>query len=93
MSNQIGDLTSEEAAALADIWAGNQAPSALSLEVRQQLANMYSGVAAQNQPGFAQAVFNQARADYLLGLGPNPGPSVNQFAERMNLLIYLGRQP
>jgi RHS repeat-associated protein len=87
---RIGDLTRQEQATLAEIWNGNQPPEALPLEVRQQLANMYSGVANRNAPGFAQSAFNQARADYLLGRGPNPGPDVNAFAKQMGIPIFRG---
>ena len=87
---RIGDLTREEAATLADIWKGTQPTAALPLDVRQQLANLYSGVASQNAPGFAQSAFNQARADFLLGQGPNPGPSVVEFSQRMGIPVYRG---
>ncbi len=59
--------------------------SQLPLRTREQLAELYSGVARRNLAGSAQAAFNQARADYLLGRGPNPGRSVNEFAERFGL--------
>jgi hypothetical protein len=85
---RIGDLTAQEQAALARIWEG-EAVSTLPSSVREQLAAMYRGVARapQNAPGSAQAAFNEARAAYLLGEGPNPGPSVNAFAERMGIPI------
>ena len=82
--DRIGDLTTTEANALKKIWGGFPR-SSLSLRTREQLANLYSGVANRNVPGTAQAAFNQARANYLLGGGPNPGTSVNDFAERMGL--------
>ena len=81
---RIGDLTKDEAAALRRIWDGD-ARSQLPLQTREQLAQLYSSVAKSNPVGSAQSAFNQARADYLLGRGPNPGKDVNGFAERMGL--------
>jgi hypothetical protein len=85
---RIGDLTRQEADALARVWRGQQPLSTLPLWLRQQLGNLYSGVAAQNAPGFAQRAFNEARARYLLGQGPNPGPSVVDFAQRMGIPVH-----
>ena len=67
---------------------GEKSISELPKAVRQRLAGLYSRVAAENSPGSAQAAFNQARANYLLGKGPNPGESVVQFAERTGLPIF-----
>ncbi len=89
---RIGDLTRQEAATLAEVWRGTQPVTALPLEVRQQLARLYSGVASENVPGFAQAAFNEARARYLLGQGPNPGPSVVEFAQRMGIPVHRAGQ-
>jgi hypothetical protein len=65
---------------LRQVWRGEQPVTALPETVRQQLAGLYSQVSAQNPSGFAQSEFNAARANYLLGNGPNPGPNVNDFA-------------
>jgi len=54
----------------------------------EQLAEMYSQVASKNVPGTAQEAFNQARANYFLGKGPNPGRSVNAFANLYNLVKF-----
>lgn len=78
---KIGDLAQAERKILQNIWEGGNR-SQLPLRTREQLAELYSGVAKSNPAGSAQSAFNQARADYLLGRGPNPGRSVNEFAER-----------
>jgi hypothetical protein len=85
--SRIGDLTGIEKKALQNLWEG--APrSSLPLSTRQQLAEYFSNVARKNPAGSAQSFFNQARADYLLGRGPNPGKSVNEFAKRMGLQVF-----
>jgi hypothetical protein len=81
----IGELTAEHRATLQAIWRGEQPLTALPESVRQQLAGLYSRVASENPAGFAQAAFNEARAKFLLGQGPNPGPSVNDCATRMGI--------
>jgi RHS repeat-associated protein len=85
--SKIGDLTKEEAAALKNIWKGGPR-SQLPLRTREQLAEHYSGIAKRNPRDYAQSAFNQARADYLLGKGPNPGGSVNDFSERTGIPIF-----
>mgnify|MGYP002624665295 CR=1 FL=1 len=87
--NKIGDLTPAEKDILKGIWDGGHR-SRLPLKTRQQLADYFSGVAGKNPAGSAQAAFNQARADYLLGRGPNPGRSVNAFAERFGIPKFRG---
>ena len=57
------------------------------ISVREQCAGLYSRVASQNPAGFAQSAFNEARANFLLGRGPNPGPSVVEFAKRHGIPI------
>jgi len=86
---KIGDLSGAEKDILKGIWDGGHR-SRLPLKTRQQLADYYSGVAAKNPAGSAQAAFNQARADYLLGYGPNPGRSVNAFAELFGIPKFRG---
>ena len=88
--NKIGDLTPAEKDILKGIWDGGHR-SRLPLNTRQQLADYFSGVASKNPAGSAQAAFNQARADYLLGRGPNPGRSVNPFAERFGIPKFRGK--
>ena len=83
----IGELPRPQQQTLKSIWNGDQPVSALPQDVRHQLADLYSGVAKSNPAGTAQSVFNQARADYLLGKGPNPGRSVVDFAKRHNLPV------
>ena len=80
----IGDLTVQEKAALDRIWTGGPR-SALPLETREALAAHYRRVAASpaNPPGYAQSAFQEARARYLLGEGPNPGST------RLSLLSFL----
>jgi hypothetical protein len=85
---KIGDLTKQEAAALARVWRAEQPLSTLPLRLREQLAGIYSQVARANPAGYAQSAFNEARAAYLLGRGPNPGHSVNLFAERTGLPMF-----
>ncbi|MGH7135391.1 MAG: hypothetical protein ACREHD_06595, partial [Pirellulales bacterium] len=84
----IGELSAEHQAILRNVWRGEQSISAIPQTIRQQLAALYSRVAAQNPAGSAQAAFNQARANYLLGKGPNPGPSVVEFSRRTGIPIY-----
>jgi RHS repeat-associated protein len=84
----ISELPVAQRAVLETIWTGEQPITALPLATRQQLAGLYSRVASENPAGFAQAAFNQARADYLLGRGPNPGPSVVEFAQRMGIPVF-----
>jgi hypothetical protein len=84
----IGELAAEHQATLKGIWRGEQPLKALPESVRQQLAGLYSRVASENPAGFAQAAFNEARAKFLLGQGPNPGPSVNEFARRMGIPVF-----
>ena len=85
---QIGDLTPAERKVLAEIWRGTLPPAALDDDVRRQLADLYLQAAAQMPPDSAQAVFNEARASYRMGQGPNPGPSVVDFARRNHLKIH-----
>jgi|GEM_PF-1303469 len=84
----IGELAAEHQATLKGVWRGEQPLTALPESVRQQLAGLYSRVASENPAGFAQAAFNEARAKFLLGQGPNPGPSVNEFARRMGIPVF-----
>jgi hypothetical protein len=84
----IGELAAEHQATLTAVWRGEQPLTALPESVRQQLARLYSRVASENPAGFAQAAFNEARAKFLLGQGPNPGPSVNEFAKRMGIPVF-----
>jgi len=84
----IGELAAEHQATLKAVWRGEQPLTALPESVRQLLAGLYYRVASENPAGFAQAAFNEARAKFLLGQGPNPGPSVNEFAKLMNIPVF-----
>jgi hypothetical protein len=86
--SNIGELAAEQQETLKGLWRGHQPLSALPESVRQQLAGLYFRVASENAAGFAQASFNEARAKFLLGQGPNPGPSVNEFAKRMGIPVF-----
>lgn len=85
---QISELSPAEKALLDSIWRGEQPITALPLTTRQGLAGLYYRVGSETPAGCAQTAFNQARADYLLGLGPNPGPSVTEFARQMDLPMF-----
>jgi uncharacterized protein RhaS with RHS repeats len=76
---KIGEFSPFVQETVRRIWNGELTANALPSIERQQLANMYSEVAASNPAGSAQAAFNQARADYLLGRGLNPGPSASAY--------------
>ena len=82
--NKIGDLSGAEKDILKGIWDGGHR-SRLPLQTRQHLADYFSRVAGKNPAGSGRKAFNQARADYLLGRGANPGRSVNAFAERFGI--------
>jgi RHS repeat-associated protein len=86
---QIGELTSQEKAALDRMWRSGPR-SALPLETREALAAYYRGIGMSpaNPPGYAQRAFQEARARYLLGEGINPGPNVNEFSRRTGIPIY-----
>ncbi len=76
---RIGDFPQWVRDLLPEIWKGETPVDALPMNYRQQLADMYSDVAGK-YPDSPQGALNQARADYLLGTGPNPGPNVSPFA-------------
>ena len=84
----IAQLSSAHRDILAEIWKGTKPVSTLPARVRQQLADLYLSVAARNPVGSAQAVFNRARARYLLGRGPNPGSSATEFAKRHGIPVH-----
>ena len=85
---KIGDFTQAQRDTLKGVWDGTTPRAALPLSVKERLAELYSDIAKKNPPGSAQSLFNQARADFLLGYGPNPGRSVTEFAERMGLDVF-----
>jgi hypothetical protein len=85
---KIGDFTQAQRDTLKGMWDGTTPRAALPLSVKERLAELYSDIAKKNPPGSAQSLFNQARADFLLGYGPNPGRSVTEFAERMGLDVF-----
>jgi hypothetical protein len=77
----VGEVLSPaERALLARVWKEQARPTALAAGVRRQLADLYRAVGDRCPQGSAQHLFQYARAAYLLGQGPNPGPSVNVFA-------------
>lgn len=78
----IGDLSEIQRKTLQGIWDGANPVTDLPEDLREELAEFYSDIADRNPAGSAQAEFNYARANYLLGNGPNPGRSVNEFADR-----------
>jgi RHS repeat-associated protein len=87
--SRIGDLTAQEQAALRRIWEGGPL-SGLHLELRKALAAHYRrvGTSPANPPGSAQRAFQEARARYLLGEGPNPGLNVHEFSRRTGIPIH-----
>jgi hypothetical protein len=76
----IGEVISrEDRTLLARVWTGEARPTALGAEDRRKLADLFRALGDLCPAGSAQHEFQYARAAYLLGDGPNPGPSVNQF--------------
>jgi hypothetical protein len=53
-----------------------------------KLAFFYAGAAMKLQVGYAQNVFNWARAKYLMGIGPSPGNNVVEFAKQHGLEMW-----
>jgi hypothetical protein len=73
-------ISSDVRATLERIWRGELEPSALTDTTRQAIIDFYRVVGDHNPAGSAQREYVHARADYLAGMGPNPGPNLNDFA-------------
>jgi len=85
---KIGKLVDDRQRLVLDqIWKDEAPIEALPYRLRLKLATAYMTVAKRNVDMPGQRAFNKARAKYLLGEGPNPGPRARPFAEGHGLPV------
>ncbi len=84
----IGEALSDaERKKLGDIFDEKADLSGLSKEARERVAQVFEDVAKKNPAGSLQRAFQEARAKFVRGEGPNPGRNPRAFAEKHGLPI------